>query len=68
MHSSAIYCANCGEIIGRHYEYTWGPRGCDPPEDQFFREDDVIFGPDDRAYCDRRCLEEAHPPEPEEDE
>ena len=55
---SEINCDNCGDLIGRHYEYPWTSSGQDPPEDIFFHEDDVICGKQG-IYCSLACFEES---------
>lgn len=52
---SPLLCALCGDTqVGWHFEYEWGPNGCDPPENEVWNEEHLIDN--EWAVCDD-CFE-----------
>lgn len=63
-----VSCKNCDTHIGYYITYSWGPYGQDPPEYDFFNEDEVVFDEAGNAFCSRSCYTDFHEEEYKETE
>ena len=57
---SEITCTNCGELLGHHITYQWTDFGQDPPEDDLYDPDDVVWDEAENVFCNQDCHDKYH--------